>query len=193
MADEDVEEGGGKKSLLLLIVMVLLILVLLVGSIGGTLYFTGFFEKKEQLSAEAVLEQAKREAAAAVVAGKASDAGPKLQTKSAPEAVRYEHRYAEFEKELLANLTGSRKFMLVKVAVMTRYDDRVLKNVKKHEFALRSAALDIMRQTVEADLQKPDFRKLLAEKLRTEFNAVLEKLEDFGGIEEVYFTSFVVQ
>ena len=44
-----------------------------------------------------------------------------------------------------------------------------------------------------ADIAKPDYRKGLAERLRAEFNAVLEKLEDFGGIEEVYFTSFVVQ
>jgi flagellar FliL protein len=33
----------------------------------------------------------------------------------------------------------------------------------------------------------------MAEKMRTEFNAVLDRLENFGGIEEVYFTSFVVQ
>jgi hypothetical protein len=35
---------------------------------------------------------------------------------------------------------------------MTHYDDRVFKNVKKHEFALRSAALDVMRQTTEDQL-----------------------------------------
>ena len=29
--------------------------------------------------------------------------------------------------------------------------------------------------------------------LKAEMNAVLEKYEDFGGIEEVYFTNFVVQ
>jgi flagellar FliL protein len=50
-----------------------------------------------------------------------------------------------------------------------------------------------MRQTTEAELGQPDFRKNLAEKIRLELNAVLEKFEDFGGIEEVYFTSFVVQ
>jgi len=58
---------------------------------------------------------------------------------------------------------------------------------------LRSAALDVMRQVTEADLASKDFRKDLAEKIRTEINAVLEKYEDFGGIEAVFFTSFVVQ
>jgi flagellar FliL protein len=69
----------------------------------------------------------------------------------------------------------------------------VLDNVKKHEFALRSVMMDVMRQTVDADLTKPDFRKELAVRLRDAMNTLLEKYEDFGGIEDVYFTSFIVQ
>ena len=38
-----------------------------------------------------------------------------------------------------------------------------------------------------------DFQVNLAAKLKIEMNAVLESLEDFGGIEAVYFTEFVVQ
>ena len=79
------------------------------------------------------------------------------------------------------------------LSIMTHYDERVFKNVKKHEPALRSAALDAMRQSTEADLSAPDFRKNLAAKIRDDMNAVLSKYEDFGGIEEVFFTSFVVQ
>jgi len=70
---------------------------------------------------------------------------------------------------------------------------RVFDNVKKHEFALRSVMMDVMRQTVDADLSKPDFRKELAVRLRDAMNSLLEKYEDFGGIEDVYFTSFIVQ
>ena len=99
----------------------------------------------------------------------------------------------ELEKNLLANVTGSRKVMSVNLGLMTFYDDRVFKNVKKHEMALRSVALDIMRQTTEADISKPEFRKELAAKIRDGLNALLTKYEDFGGIEEVYFTQFVVQ
>lgn len=189
MADETQEAEGGKKpSMLLLIVAVLLVLVLVAGSIVGTLAVTGFFQKKEPL-ASAELQGA---GAAEGAAGKASDATPKL-SKASPEQSRFEYRYVEFEKELLANLSGSRKFMLVKLAVMTRYDDRVVNNIKRHESAMRSAALDIMRQSTEAEAQRPEFRKLMAERMRTEFNSVLDRLENFGGIEEVYFTSFVVQ
>ena len=93
----------------------------------------------------------------------------------------------------MSNLTGTRKVIQVNLSIMTHYDERVFKNVKKHEPALRSAALDAMRQSTEADLGSPDFRKNLALKIRDEMNAVLTKYEDFGGIEEVFFTSFVVQ
>jgi flagellar FliL protein len=50
-----------------------------------------------------------------------------------------------------------------------------------------------LRQTTEAELARSDFRKNLAEKLKVVMNEVLEKNEDFGGIEDVFFTSFVVQ
>ena len=76
---------------------------------------------------------------------------------------------------------------------MTHYDERVVENIKKHEFALRAVVLDVLRQTTEADLAKPEYRKQLAAKVRDEMNNTLEKYEDFGGIEEVLFTSFIVQ
>jgi flagellar FliL protein len=83
--------------------------------------------------------------------------------------------------------------MSVQIAIMTHYDERVITNAKKHEFALRSVVMDVMRQTTEADLVKPEFRKDLAVKIRDAMNTLVEKYEDFGGIEEVHFTSFIVQ
>lgn len=123
---------------------------------------------------------------------KASNEAPKLNKKS-PNSPRFEYTYHQLTKEFLVNLAGSRKVMSVQIAVMTRYDERVVENVKKHEFALRSVVMDVMRQTTEADLPKPDFRKDLAVKIRDAMNSLIEKYEDFGGIEDVYFTSFIVQ
>ena len=53
--------------------------------------------------------------------------------------------------------------------------------------------LDIMRQSAEAEVSKAEFRKELAVKLKDVMNSMLEEYEDFGGIEEVMFTAFVVQ
>ena len=108
---------------------------------------------------------------------------------------RFEKSYMELDdkKALVANVAGSRKVMQVSLSLMTQYDDRVFKNVEKHRAALRSGALDVLRQVTEADLAKPDFRHELAVRLREKINSELERLESFGGIEEVFFTEFVFQ
>ncbi len=125
--------------------------------------------------------------------GKGKEAGPPKLNKKSPDSPRFEYTYSQLEREFLVNLSGSRKVMSVQIALMTRYDERVVENVKKHEFALRSVVMDAMRMTTEADLNKPDFRKDLAIKIRDAMNTLLEKYEDFGGVEEIYFTSFIVQ
>lgn len=108
---------------------------------------------------------------------------------------RFEKSYMDLDdkKALVANVAGSRKVMQVNLSLMTTYDDRVFKNVEKHRAALRSGALDVLRQTTEADLTRSDFRAELAVRLREKINSELERLENFGGIEEVFFTEFVFQ
>lgn len=204
MAEEvvEAEESKPKKPILMIIIAGVVLLVLLAAAIGGTLFATGFFDSKDKKAAEATLaemEGAKadghggKDGAKEGAAGKPAPAASGPVAKTAAELQRFEYRYHEMEKDLVANLTGSKKIMQVKVAIMTRYDDRVVNNVKKHELALRSVALDVMRKTKAEDIDQPDFRKLLAEKIRDEMNSTLQKFEDFGGIEEIMFTNFIVQ
>ena len=207
MAEEVVEtEPAAKKPMLLIIGGIVAVLLLLVAAVVGTMFFTGAFKPKPELTAEQLLLQQEAGEAAADGKGEAGkdgskdgkkdgkkDGPPGKLTKKSPELTRFDFSYLQLEREFLTNLTGSRKVMSIQVAVMTRYDERVFDNVKKHEFALRSVMMDVMRQTVDADLSKPDFRKELAVRLRDAMNTLLEKYEDFGGIEDVYFTSFIVQ
>ena len=193
MSDAEVEvEGEGKKKspLLKIIIIAVAGIVVLAGTVVGTMFLTGFFDRKDIHEMEKRL--AELEAKNADPA-KESASGPQKVAKESPELTRFENSYMDLEKPLVSNLTGTRKVIQVNLSIMTHYDERVFKNVKKHEAALRSAALDAMRQSTEADLNGPDFRKNLALKIRDEMNAVLTKYEDFGGIEEVFFTSFVVQ
>ena len=83
--------------------------------------------------------------------------------------------------------------MVVQIAIMTYYDSQVFENIKKHEFALRSAILDLISQTTEAQHNSPDYRKKLSVKLRETINSRLEEYEGFGGIEDVMFTAFYLQ
>ena len=185
--EAEAEEPKKKKPILLILGIVVLAIVLMVGVAFGTLYFSGYYEKKAELAAMDKLEEL--EAAAT----KAKDEAPAKLKKEAPEATRFEKNYFQVEKELMTNITGSKKVMVVQLAVMTHYDSRVFDNIKKHEFALRSAMLDVMRQTTEAEASKPEVRKELAVKLKDIMNTLLEEYEDFGGVEEVMFTSFVMQ
>jgi len=212
----EVDEVKPKSPLIKIIVAVLLLLVLLAGTVAGTLFAAGFFSRPA-LSAEEMLSEESLKpgtpgagAPSAKKAGDAIDAkdakkgagdkgttkadgkSPKLNNKS-PESPRFDHTYFQMEREFLVNLAGSRKVMSVQIAVVTRYDQRVIDNVKKHEFALRSVVMDVMRVTTETELAKPDFRKDLAVRIRDAMNSLVEKYEDFGGIEDVYFTAFIVQ
>lgn len=216
-ATPEVEEKP-KKPLVKIILAVLALVLLVAGTMVGTLFITGFFSKPAPTAEQAMADGAapaeghgetKAEGAPAAEGhgekkaegghgekkaegGKDAGGPPKLNKKS-PESPRFEYTYSQLEREFLVNLAGSRKVMSVQIALMTRYDERVVENVKKHEFALRSVVMDAMRQTTEADLSKPDFRKELGIKIRDAMNSLLEKYEDFGGIEEIYFTSFIVQ
>ena len=192
MVDEVVEEEGKKKSpLVKIIIIAVAAIVLLAGTVVGTMFLTGFFDRKDIHEMEKRLEELEAKNKADSPSSDAS--APQKVAKESPELTRFENSYMELDKPLVSNLTGTRKVIQVNLSIMTHYDERVFKNVKKHEPALRSAALDVMRQSTESDLGSPDFRKNLAAKIRDELNAVLTKYEDFGGIEEVFFTSFVIQ
>jgi flagellar FliL protein len=217
MADEEEEVEVKKSPLVKIILIAVLSLVIVAGSVVATLFFAGFFDKKDAGPLAEVLEAdaasasgtaggaggpapAAAPAAApsaggppAASGGGASRPAPQPKARQVPERVRFEQSYLELERPLLANVTNSRKVIQVRLAVMTYYDERVFANIKKHEFAIRSAVLDVMRQATEPDIVKSTFRVELAERIRLTINALLEKYEDFGGVEEVHFTEFVFQ
>jgi flagellar FliL protein len=191
---EVAEEPKKKSPIVLIIAGVVGLIVLIIAVVLGTLFLTGYFNPKPVVDAEHAEAAADGHGAADGGHGdKKGDAKPSKKTKDTPELTRFEYTYLQIEREFLVNVSGSKKVMSVQLAVMTHYDDRVFENVKKHDFAIRSAVMDVMRQTVETELPKPDFRKDLGVKIRDAMNTLLEKYEDFGGIEEVMFTSFIVQ
>lgn len=189
-AAAEVVEGEPKKKkpILLIALIAISTILLLVVVIFTTLYFSGYFEHKSEAAAHEKVDELDKEAGAA----KATPGGPDKVTKDSINT-RFENTYLQIDKEFMTNLTGSKKVMVVQIAVMTHYDNRVFDNVKKHEFAIRSGILDVMRQTTEAEAARPDFRSELAAKIKVVMNDMLKKYEDFGGIEDVFFTSFVMQ
>ena len=190
------EEPKKKKPIVLIIGGVIGLIVLIVGIVLGTLFFTGYFNPKPVVDPELAEGAANGNGAPGAPGApgdKKGDGKPGKKTKDSPALTRFEYTYMQIEREFLVNISGSKKVMSVQIAVMTHYDDRVFENVKKHDFAIRSAVMDVMRLTTDAELAKPEFRKELAVKIRDSINTLLEKYEDFGGIEEIHFTNFIVQ
>jgi flagellar FliL protein len=66
-------------------------------------------------------------------------------------------------------------------------------NIETHQLALRSEILNVMSEFTEEDIQGKAGREGLAKALADGINEKMLKLEGFGGVEEVHFTSFVLQ
>ena len=195
MADEELEAGeGGKKSPILAYILIGVgVIVALAITVLPTMYFVGYFDPDSAERIEATVQQLEMDAEEARARAEELAKGPSKETLDSPELTRFENTYMEIERPLVANIVNSRKVMQIKVAIMTHYDDRVVANMEKHDFAIRSEMLDVMRKIDETRISEPNFRSDLAEQLKIAVNSVLERYEDFGGVEEVMFTEFVVQ
>ena len=110
-----------------------------------------------------------------------------------PEVDSYETTYFEFPGDFTTNLKGSRKFLQVSVGVSTQYDEKVMEVVDSHQLALRSEILSTISDFTEEDISGSDGKKKLSERLMVVLNKKLESLDEFPGIEDVYFTAFILQ
>ena len=119
--------------------------------------------------------------------------GPKKMPKIVPEEEIFATTYYEFPGNFTTNLKGSKKFLQISVGVSTQYDDTVMENVESHQLAMRSEILAIMSEFTPDNIAGREGKVTLATALKDGINGVLEKLEGFGGVEDVHFTSFVLQ
>jgi flagellar FliL protein len=194
MSEEILEDEEKAKSPILKIILIVFgVLFIVAITIGATLFASGFFDADKNDDAEAAVAALEAAAAAEAEAAAEAAAGPSKVQLDSPELSKFQQSYYQLEKELTTNIANSRKVMQASVAIMTHYDERVVENVEKHAFPLRNGMLIVMSQQTEADIADPDFRLNLADELKLVMNAKLEELEDFGGIEDVYLTEFVVQ
>ena len=123
----------------------------------------------------------------------ADNGTPSKLSKETPEEDVFETIYHEFAGTFTTNLAGSRKMLQVGIGVSTQYDDTVMMNVDAHQLALRSVILGVISDFSEDQVRGGEGRELLADAIRNAINAKLEELENFGGVENVHFTSFVLQ
>ena len=194
MADEENTEPKKRGPLLRILAFALGGLLLIAAGLGGGYLLFGSGQSDPSEEIESIIEKKMEQAEAEKAAEEdlAADEASKV-AKEAPEVEAFVTTYFEFPGTFTTNLMNSRKFVQVGIGVSTQYDESVMVNVESHQLALRSEILNSMSEFSEQDVQGKAGRVLLAGALRDSINGKLMLLEGFGGIEEVHFTSFVLQ
>lgn len=101
--------------------------------------------------------------------------------------------YYQIPAPFTSNMADSDAFAQISIAVSTYYDKRVVDAVQTHELAIRSAILMMLAQEQELDLSTPQGKEKLQAKLVKIINSVLKDRTGYGGVDNVYFTNFVIQ
>ena len=105
----------------------------------------------------------------------------------------YQATYFQIPAPFTSNLADSDAFAQISIAVSTYYDNRVIQAIQTHELAIRSEVLMMLAQEQEVDLATPQGKEKLQGKLVKIINDVLKQKTGYGGVDNVYFTNFVIQ
>ena len=65
--------------------------------------------------------------------------------------------------------------------------------MQQHELAIRSSILTVLADTPEEQLGSIEGKQALRKRLTAAINDELTSQEGFGGVDQVYFRSFIVQ
>lgn len=184
------KKKGGMMKIVLLIVGVL---VLAGGGVGGALYagLLGGHGGAAVAEGPRLVPKAEQKRAGSGEGEGAREAGHKPPTGSGGD--RYASNYYAMDKEFTSNLQDSVHFVQIGLAVSTPYDDTVVENIKTNEIAVRSAVLMALGDTTEEQVFSSDGKKQLQRRIAKAINDTLKEKEGFGGVGNVYFTTFVVQ
>ena len=194
MADEENEEPKKKSGLLKILIFTFAGILLIAVGLGVGYFIFGNKQPDPSEEIDAIIEKTKEEAEADKQAAleEAQSAAEKV-AKEKPEVETFVTTYFEFPGTFTTNLRSSRRFLQLGLGVSTQYDDTVMANIETHQLALRSEILNVMSEFTEEDIQGKAGREALAKALADGINEKMLKLEGFGGVENVLFTSFVLQ
>jgi flagellar FliL protein len=171
------------------------VVVLLAGGVGGGLYAAnsgligGGGHEKEETGPRLVPKSEQKHPPA----GEGHEGGESVAPATGPGGDKYASNYYAMEKDFTANLQNSTHFVQLGVAVSTPYDDSVIAGIKTNDIAIRSAILLALGDTTEDEVFTGAGKKRLQARLVKAINDTLLQKEGFGGVSNVYFTSFVVQ
>lgn len=198
MSDNSEAEAKPKKKGKGLITKLLIGMVLIGAGGGGTfaLVQAGMIgggeaaEKKKQADHPKLVKKGEEDPYAPKTEAKEGEAGPEVEGEGGS---LYRTSYYNFTEDFTSNLKNSSALVQISLACSTRRDGRVLMWLKKHELAIRSEILVVLADTPEEDAFTPEGKQRLQVRMADAINKVLVKTEGFGGVDQVYFKSFLIQ
>ncbi len=197
MSDKSETEAKPKKGKGLIVKLVMGLVLIGAGG-GGTfaLVQTGMIgghgaEKKKEDNAPKLVRKGEEDPYAPKSEGKEGEgAAADVDGEGGSE---YRTSYYNFTEDFTSNLKNSSALVQISLACSTRRDGRVLMWLKKHELAIRSELLVVLADTPEEQVYTPEGKVLLQKRMTAAINKVLTANEGFGGVDAVYFKSFLVQ
>lgn len=177
------KKGGKKKKL------ALLLLVVLLGAGGG--YFAMYGMPGSHKAAET--EHTDEPQLVVRDGVTASDSARAAARQGRPDPRVFKTTYIPLEGNFTSNLRGGDNFVQVGLGLSTFYDDKVKEAVERNMMAIRSAIILALSEADPVEITTLSGKEALKNALKDAINRVLTNREGFGGIDDVYFTSFVTQ
>lgn len=172
MADEEEadvaaeESAGGKKKI---IILALVALLLIGGTIGGTLFVIGGINDD-----------------VAIDTGEISTSEAKVD-KGSP-------TYVDLKPPFTVNLSPDDPvgFLQISLQVLT-YSEDVAEEIEKHKPLIRNNLVVLFGKQSSLQLRAPEGKEQLQKLVRETVQMVIDKYGTGGEIDNVFFTSFVMQ
>jgi len=101
--------------------------------------------------------------------------------------------YVELDNAFTSNLADTGRYLQLRIAVANTGGPAVAAALAQHKLAIVSAVLAVLGEMGEADVADRAAKAKLRVTIRLAINDVLNRKAHVAGIDEVFFTSLVVQ
>lgn len=101
--------------------------------------------------------------------------------------------YVELDNAFTSNLVDTGRYLQLRIAVSTTGGPAVTAALVKHKLAIVSSVLSVLGEMGESDIANRAAKDKLRTQVRAAINDVLRRKAGTSGVDEVYFTSLVVQ